>query len=529
MAPVYNHPAMEKALWEQRRWLITAVILLFWGLALTSMANDSITMDEQNHIGRGVGFVNSGDPRLSLEHPPLANSLSALPLLLVPDLNIPFDHTSWDKQPPDIYWYIFADQLLWQRGNDVETAVFLARIPIILLTLGLALVGYRFGLALWKRPSALLIIPLLLFDPNLMAHGRYVTTDMGGTVFIFLATFLLWRLWQQAVWSWHHWAWAVLGMGLAFSSKLSALVFVPIWLGMAIWPLSGRRSLQKLFWFLTAGLASIAVVWVVFGFEWGLFFFKTPILQSLNSVQGPMPTFWAGVEQITLISTEGRMAYLNGRFQQGGFNNYFPITFAIKTPIVLLIAFALAAFLLIRQDDTRGRATFVLIPILAYFVISMQSGLNIGYRHLLPILPFIYLLIIGDWRWGIREQGIENKAWGSEIGLPFTVLVAVCILAINLWIYPNYLSYFNQLIGGPENGAQWLLDSNVDWGQDLIRLREWMTDNEVESVRLGWFGTADPAYYGVPNQPLPGFPRAEYLSQWTVPPFNVVAPEPGIY
>ncbi|VAW30867.1 hypothetical protein MNBD_CHLOROFLEXI01-5202, partial [hydrothermal vent metagenome] len=171
-------------------------VWLFFFLALDSMVDDSPTMDEQNHLARGVAFVKTADPRLSLEHPPLINSISGLPLLILPNLQLPFEHPSWTElQPPDIYWYVFADQFLWQANQDVTRMIFLGRLPILFLTLGLALVGFHFARALWGRSSAYLAFFLLLFEPNILANGRLITTDLGGTLFITLALLLIWRLW----------------------------------------------------------------------------------------------------------------------------------------------------------------------------------------------------------------------------------------------------------------------------------------------------------------------------------------------
>ena len=304
------------------------------------MVNDSPTMDEQNHIGRGIAFVKTGDPRLSLEHPPLVNAISALPLLMMTDLKVPFDHPSWELQPPDVYWYVFADELVWQLGNDVTKMMFLARLSVVFLTLGLALVGFHWARQLWKRPfAAPLTFLFILFDPNILANGRYVTTDLGGTLFIFLATFLLWRMWKRP--SWRTWLWAGVGMGLAFGSKLSALAFVPIWGVMAILPLyeenwtriatvGGFVEERGFNWdfsavirrsgmYMSAGLFSVFVVWGIFGFEWGRFAFKADWLVGLNQVTGPMPTFWRGIEQILFWSNSGRMAYLLGNFSNEGF------------------------------------------------------------------------------------------------------------------------------------------------------------------------------------------------------------------
>ena len=231
----------------QKKWgrlgLVTLAVWLFFFLALDSMVNDSPTMDEQNHLARGAAFVQTADPRLSLEHPPLVNSLSGLPLLLLPDLNYPFDQPSWtDLQPPDIYWYDFADQFVWRMNQDVTRMFFLGRLPIVFLTLGLALVGFHFARAFWGRPSATLAFLMLLFEPNILANGRLITTDLGGTLFITLALLLVWRLWTAAGWAWRRWLAAGVGLGLAFGSKLSMLTFVPILFVMALLPVFNAEA-----------------------------------------------------------------------------------------------------------------------------------------------------------------------------------------------------------------------------------------------------------------------------------------------
>ncbi len=258
----------------QRKWMTwTAVtaVLIFWFLALNSLVGDSPTMDEQNHIARGLAFLRTADPRLSLEHPPLVNSLSALPLLTMPEIELPLDSPSWQRQPPDVYWYIFAEQMMWELNRDINmnAMVFLARLPIVFLTLGLALVAFHFARELWGLLAAGFVFLLLLFDPNILAHGRYVTTDMGGTLFVLLATFMLWRMWQRPYHSWSRWLAAAIAMGLAFSSKLSTLVFVPIWIILALLPLyaptgsNWRAAGRRLLALLSAGLSSILLVWLV--------------------------------------------------------------------------------------------------------------------------------------------------------------------------------------------------------------------------------------------------------------------------
>lgn len=515
--------------WKERHipasWLITPLVLLFFWLAVSSMVGDSPTMDEQNHLARGLAFLRTGDPRLSLEHPPLVNALSALPVLTLPNIQLPTDDPSWQRQPPDVYWYIFAEKLVWQYNHDVTRMIFLARLPIVFMTLGLALVGFQFAREAWGRPSALPALVLLLFEPNLLAHGRYTTTDLGGTAFLFLAAYLLWRMWRRNSWSVVHWLLASVGLGLAFGSKLSTLIFVPFFGLMAVLPLyparGWRTAVRRLLQFLTAGLVSIGVVWVIFGFEYGPFLFQSAPWDQLNQISGPMPTFWAGIAKIFDLGSGGRAAFLLGEFSTEGFPAYFPIAFLTKTPLPILLLLPLAAGLLLWEKRTRGTAVFFLVPPLLYFLFSLQSGLNIGYRHLLPMLPFLLVLISGL---TVQTLKISQtlRVYALRIG-------ALWLLAVTLWIHPHYLSYFNVLAGGPTNGARILVDSNIDWGQDLLRLQQWMADNDVEKVKLGWFGTADPAYYGLNYEPMPGFPRPEFYGLWTNPPFNPAAPEPGIY
>ncbi len=511
-------------------WLAAAVILLHFFLAVNSLVGDSPTMDEQNHIARGLALLRTGDPRLSLEHPPLVNSISALPLLTMPELRLPIDHPSWERREG---WYEFADLFLWQYNDDVDRIVFLSRLPIVLMGIALGLAGFRWAGRLWGSAAALPALILLLFEPNLMAHGRYATTDMGATFFTFLATFALWRLWHDPViWPWRKWLVTAIAIGLAFGSKLSALGFVIPWIVMALLPLYPssekgrvRPILIRLVQLGSAAISGLLIVWLTSGLQWGLFQFISSALEPLNLRAGPMPTFWAGLEQIALLGGGGRgTAFLFGRFSENGWAAYFPAAFAVKTPLILIALLVLSAVLLVANTRTRQRALFLLVPAVFFYLLAMQSALNIGYRHVLPALPYLLVLICGlaapELRSSRRIRGWASGALAAGL---------VMLVVITLWIHPNYLSYFNPAVGGPSNGYRILTDSNVDWGQDLLRLKRWMVENDVESVKLGWFGTADPSYYDIHHEPLPGLGRDRYFRLWWDPPFNPAAPQPGVY
>lgn len=527
---------------QRLNWLIVPLILLFFWLAVSSMVDDSPTMDEQNHIARGIALLRTGDPRLSLEHPPLINAVSALPLLTMTDLRLPTDHPSWSQVDG---WYEFARLLLWDYNPDrVLQIVFLARLPIVFLTLALGVIGYRFAREMWGAgfnattqrgkgkqsrvgiTAGLLAIFLLLFDPNILAHGRYSTTDVGGATFLLLAIFLLWRMWQADGWTWRNVIIAALGLGLAFSAKLSILTFAPIMALVAVLPLypgkwTSRTAVRRLTQLIVAGGLSVVVVWAIFAFQWGTFTFETDTLAGLNRFAGPMPTFWAGIERIATTSEGGRMSFLAGRFADDGFRLYFPVAFAVKTPLATLILLIIASAILLAMRNTRKRALFLLTPALLYFVFSMWSGLNIGYRHLFPMLPLLYVLIGGLALFMTHESPQRRLMRIGVIGL------CGWLLLTTLWVYPHFISTFNPLAGGPRNGYNILIDSNVDWGQDLLRLDGWMTKNGVESVKLSYFGSADPTILGLNYEPLPGDPLHRDL--WWAVPFDRANPEPGIY
>lgn len=519
--------------------LVVPITLLFFYLAVSSLHDDSPTMDEQNHIARGLAFLRTGDPRLSLEHPPLVNALSALPLLTMPELRLPTDDPSWEAREG---WYRFAELFMWEYNDAATRIVFLARLPIVFLTLGMAVVGLRFARALWGAPAGLFAYGFLLLDPNLLAHGRYATTDMGATAFVLLATFLLWRAWVCEQWCWGRTFLAGIGLGLAFGAKLSTLAFVPVFVLLALLPLFGDswlgpRTGGRLLQLLVAGSISVIAVWMVFGLQWEAADFVSPELQLTGGTTGsitqfldrldglplPMPTFWEGIEQILVVSRGQRPTFLLGETKFGGFGAYFPVAFMVKTPVATLLLLVLSLFALLRPGARivdRRRTLFLLLPAAVYFLISIQSGINIGYRHLLPILPFLYVIIAGGFARIWKGHGVRALRWVSAGAVAALVITTIVI-------YPHFLSYFNVLGGGPENGYFVLIDSNVDWGQDLIRLQQWMSVNEVEQVKLSYFGSADPAYYGINYEPLPGLPR--HFDLWWNVPFDPAAPESGVY
>ena len=203
-----------------------------------------------------------------------------------------------------------------------------------------------------------------------------------------------------------------------------------------------------------------------------------------------------------------RGSYLLGSHSNHGWWYYFPVAFVLKTPVPALAAIVLAIVLVLRgRGPSRRALVFLLVPVLLYLAISMRSDLNIGHRHLLAIYPFLYVLC-----------GSLAEPWGRLTPRPRRLSAWIALAAIVLgsfvvfappWrpaaVLPNDLAYFNEIAGGPRNGSALLVDSNLDWGQGLRALKGWLSRRGIEEpVRLCYFGTADPRYYGIAHVNLPG-------------------------
>lgn len=503
---------VRAALWAQ--FLVVGLLVLTFGLALTSAVQESPTMDEQNHIARGAAYLGTGDPRLSVEHPPLVNLLSALPVHMLLHPRLPLNTVWWEAGE----WYHFADQFLWQANSNAEQIVFLARLPIIGLGLMLVTLVFQWGKTRFGPWGGLLAAAFCALDPNIIAHTRLSTTDLGGTCFIFLAAYALWRAVRHP--SWPRALASGVAFGLALSAKLSNLIFGPIFAlavlpdVLAGGPGRGGRVARRLALLAVTISLGLLTVWAVYGFQIGRLSETGPLV--------PAPPYLKGIQAILDFSAGGRPAYLLGQYSDQGWWYYFPLAFAVKTPPATLLALLLATWSALRKP--RRDDLFLLVPPLAYLLVSITSSLNIGYRHLLPMLPFLAVhvarLAPSPAPLVALSPRLRARRWAS--------LALVIWLALGtLTIYPHFLAYFNFLGGGPENGWRILVDSNIDWGQDLKGLRVWMAQEGVDRVRLSWFGSAYPEAYGIAYDMLPGVPNG--FSLWENPPFDRARPAPGYY
>lgn len=485
------------------------LLLLLYGLILTSVSQKSMTVDEQGHLFRGVAYIKTGATHFLWGHPLLASSLNAFPLLTEPTLRLPTDSAAWQSGE----WEIASDQFLWQLNDNPLRLIFLGRLPTLWLTLLLAALLYRWGRELAGKTAAFLVLALFAFDPNFLAHGGLITSDSAVTFFMLLAVYGLWR-WAIRPLPANRWLPFLLlvggGVGGAAATKFSAAALGPILGLLGIWLAVKRRSWQPLLFLLAAGVLGLLVVWGVYGFQLRPF---------------PAAAYWADfVWQLDYFSRP-HGAYLLGQYAETGWWYYFPVTFLLKTslPVLLLLVVALVLSVRPRVTALASWNRWVLLgPTAVYCLISLFTPLNIGYRHLLPMLPFLYLFI------ALTLSPLPPVTLSPRHLVTPSLLLPLwlCLIALSTW--PNYIPYFNWAAGKPEDRWQLLSDSNLDWGQDLPELANWQKTHGVP-LYLSYFGTAHPSAYGLNFTALPTWEPGPEQIPAARQTFNPHDPAPGFY
>jgi hypothetical protein len=473
---------------------IIVALCIAGGLAVASAAQDSQTHDEALHLTAGYSYWKTGDFRINPEHPPVAKLIATLPLLVWLKPKFEPDAEKWQRVED---WEI-SKTFLYQNDVPADRMLMAARTMSILF--GLAL-GASLAWWVWRHagPAAgFASVLLFAFEPTVLAHSRYVTTDVPVALFIWLACISLYS-YMKTGGRWPLIRTGVL-LGLAFATKFNAL-FLPLVL-ILIWAIYRKPTWRACLALL--GIA-LAVVLATYGFDTQSAM-QDPVaarqieegrpgavVRAVTNLPVPGYYFLRGLHLLIRHQTGGHLAYFMGEISRDGWWTYFPAALLLKSSLAWLGILVLATGVAVLRKERRELLLPILIPAAAYFAFALTNPINIGIRHLLPIYPFLCafaaIALFGG------KQIVVIRA--------VSVLLLVLFLAESATAYPNYLSYFNAAAGGPAQGHRYLLDSNLDWGQDLKRLARYAETHDVQPLCLAYFGTADPNYYGIRHTPLP--------------------------
>jgi hypothetical protein len=492
---------------------VPVLVGVFVLCGVLSMRGDSATFDETAHIGAGVSYLERRDFRLNPEHPPLAKMIAALPLVLLGRTGGDYGSEAWKGvagAPPRSHaneWTFGFELLNGPRGastrSDPAIRLFPARLAMIVLGAFLLLAVYGWTREMWGADAALVALLLAATCPTVLAHARLVTTDLPAALGV---TATLWGFWRWTrVPSSPRAVVTGVALGAALLFKFNTAMIAPtlvLLAGAAV--VAGRvRVRSAAAGVLVMAAVSFAAVWAGYGFryaaapdpgyalEWKDLEAETPGVAAPIAFAAShhlLPEGYLYGLAYARTWASARFSFLDGEESTDGWYRYFPEAFLFKTPLAFL---ALVLWVAAASAwGARGRSLdgwILALPMLALAGSAIVSRFNIGQRHLAPLYPLLCIAASPAAAW--------LAAWGRR-AIAIALLLAGCVMSFAL-ATPGYLSYFNVLAGGTRGGWRHLVDSNVDWGQDLGRLASWMRAHGVGAVDLAYFGTADPRAYGI--------------------------------
>ena len=444
------------------RLIPVAFALIFFVQGYLGSLSKSLTWDEPVFIASGYSYLVRGDFRMNPEAPPLLQYLHALPLLGLPLNFIGETHPLW-QQAAHID---FGPYFIQANAQYLHAIAQRARLPILLIGAGLVYGIFAWGYRLYGLFPAVCVSILAACSPNLLAHAKLATTDLGCAAFVFFAVFSFWVALQKKRWP----AYFLCGLitGLALLTKYTALLLGPVYMCLGLFWL-WRRAV--LFGDLCKGgliIGGMCVLVISAGYGFSMPF-----------------AYLEGFQKIYATANPDYQFYLLGEVSDRPWWYYYFVAFVLKTPLSTLILIGLGAVVLIRYPDHREAGVFLLVPVVFMFAASCFDQTNLGYRRILPALPFLLLVC-----------GHAIAAMPRRRALIAVLVVLSAVEAAR--IYPHHLSYFNPLAGGPTRGAYLLDDSNIDWGQDLPGLARWQKEHpEAQPLYLAYFGNVAPELYGV--------------------------------
>ncbi len=521
---------------------------MFWeGL---KFSGSSLTSDEVSHIPAGFYYLKTQQYFINTEHPYLIKDIAAIPLLFL-NLNLP--QIPEEQKYENIQWE-FGRNFLFTAGNDPDVIAFWSRTAVILFNTFCLFLIYYFLKKTFGRLAALISLFFLAFSPNVIAHSSLVVLD-APLALLCLLSILVFSLFLKDLTEnrkfWKNFALATLFTSLALVTKFQGVfLFFALFLGGLSYILLAKRQAWKKYLLLFV-LFSVLILFFI-GLTYGLHTLKANPEGIQYQIKANYPnylpqlgkSFLGQLVSLDNFFLKGLIEYLVGLFMitgrvlgalqityfmgklygsQGAGLSYFPILFLTKEALGFLIFLFLAilSFIWSLLKNFHLKQIFFnflknpfniicLSFILIYALFSLSLRLNIGLRHIFPITFLIYVLSakeISHWLplyVSVNQKQIKlsfpSNSEGRRRKSIFFALVflPVFIMIIGCWIttFPYYLSFYNLIGGGTDNGYQIATDSNYDWGgQDVKRLAKWVKSNEIEKIYTHIFTNVPLEYY----------------------------------
>jgi len=510
--------------------LVVHSILLGW-----AATRHSPTVDEVGHLGAGLSHWHFHRFDLYRVNPPLVRSVATLPVyLLGPTLD-------WHSYSQDSSWRTEFDvgrDFFAANGEDSFRYLFVARWMCIPFSILGGYVCFLWATDLYGSRAGIVATALWCFCPNILAHSQMITPDAPATALGMAASYVFWKWLSNP--SWKRSLLCGLLLGFAEISKTTWLILFAIW--PVLWVIRigrswnelkshARREALQLTFILGLGWYLINLA---YGFEGsftqlGHFAFESTVLKGTGSheeirnrftngwlgrIPVPLPKYYVlGIDSQKHEFERGYLSFLRGTWRDHGWWYYYVYALAIKTPIGnwCLLCLAIYRWRTVASRNWYNDVCLFLPACVVLTLVSSQTGFNHHLRYVLPVLPFMYVWI---------SQLVAGDGSRKRILLP-AVLLAWSVVS-SMSVYPHSLSYFNEAVGGPRYGHAHLVDSNIDWGQDLLYLKAWLGEHqESRDIKLAYFGWCDPGVVGL-KYSLP--PRGGPFVRGSDP-----GPKPGLF
>jgi 4-amino-4-deoxy-L-arabinose transferase-like glycosyltransferase len=572
---------------------VIGLLTIHFALAARSLILENPTVDEVLHLPAGISYWQKGTFRLYHHNPPLIKLVAALPVVWArPDVEPLYDSANWRGLDADVSHIDFGLKFAALNAHRYFELFRLARLMMPFFSLVGGLAVFAWSRRLYGPWGGLLSLALWVFCPNILAHGRLVTSDLGATALGVAATYVFWRYMQESTWKRAFLAGIMLG--LAALTKFSMILLYAVW--PFLWLVHLLLVAPEREWLRQIGRGTVAAIAIVassvlvidagyffegLGVPLGDFEFASRALTSrvapgmrrphsrnqlfdilwpfrVNRFRGtwlgrlptPLPKHYVTGFDEQKVETEGiperfgiawdlersrpgsiarelaapepaaervqgYPVYLNGELRRGGWWYYYFLALAYKVPegtwLLVIMSGCVLVYVRRTKAEWSNEIALATIPAVILISISFLTDINLGLRYVLPIAPYAFIATgkVVPWLQSLWVPW-RRLGGGLAIGSLGSTVVAT------LLIHPHYLAYFNWASGGPDRVPARLIDSNLDWGQDLVRLRDWWEKTiPGEPLGLVYFGQINPSIFAVRGEgfrwflppPLPGTMR----------------------
>jgi hypothetical protein len=520
----------------------------------------SAHFDETAHLMSGYFMLKKSDFRVNTANMIVSQKLAALPLLLS-DVNPPstamLKYTLGNEFTYGGESFILGFDFLNNAGNNSRQLLFKGRMMMILVGLFTAILVFSWSKKLFGTIGAMISLTFLVTCPVFISFSGIISADISAAMLFLAVTRSYWTVLHKVT------PFTVAVFAIAFAllllTKLSSLVFVPVSVLLLLIRLVGAHPLdlgwcwtpsRKITSMMSSVLVLIAsmcavflivtvIIWAAYGFRYAAMSPDSHWPAKLNwqdtlKVEDEAPSLSPdkALHSLTTFAnsmhlfpeaflfdlaslrnlTKSRQAFFLGETSDKGWLLYFPFTFLAKTSLPTLLAsiLAIAVFLWAGLGIKRGNGTSppwkiyeclpLFIFIFIFMIAAMTRGVNIGHRHILPIYPFIFVLL------GVLGYLFRRDKLWSKL---FVTLLLMGSIISAIAIHPNHMAYVSSMLGGPFKAYKMLVDSSLEWGQELPSVKKWIDEEKLSSndlnIYFSYFGSGSPKSEGIKAERLPGY------------------------